>query len=209
MHDPVPEAAQSRAIACLGGSFDPPHIAHLEIARAVREELGLDRVLFLPAVRNPFKSEGPQASFAQRRRMLEALSDGIPWIEVNTIEKELGNPSRSLRTVQALRGLFPAARIFWIIGADNLPGLGKWFGIEELAQLVTFVVLERPGCPVPEKPALSFGLRLHRVKGPRLPISSTDVRKRLQSGQDVRNLLGEHVFRIIQSESLYTSSSQA
>jgi nicotinate-nucleotide adenylyltransferase len=200
--------SRERRLGFLGGSFDPPHRAHLEIAKAARVALALERVHLIPAVRNPFKETGPQADFEKRMRMLKALCADESWLEVNPIEERLGNPSRTFRTVTALRSEFPESRLFWIIGADNLPGLPQWYRLKELVSLVEFIVLERPGEVFDAPPALP-GLRIHRVSGPLLPISSTEIRKRLQSGQNPDNLIPESILEIIRHESLYTLSSPA
>lgn len=182
----VPPPPRSR-IAFFGGSFDPPHRGHLELARAVLHAARMDRLFFIPATRNPLKESGPRASGADRLAMLHAAIGDEDRLGVIDWELMRSSPSYTLDTVTYLEARFPQAERFWIIGADQLPGLSAWSRIEELVSRVTFLVLARPGT-LPIDPAI-HGLRLEWIKAPLFPISSTEIRTRLGQGLPVDNFV--------------------
>ena len=159
----------------------------MELARAVVREAGLERLYFVPAARNPLKLNGPRASGTLRVGMLRAAIDGDRSLGI--IDWELGRPppSYTLETVSHLEERFPEADRFWLIGADQLPGLPKWRRIRELVRRVQFLILARPGASrlAPEIP----GLRLEWVEAPLYPHSSTEVRRCLRNGLPVDNLV--------------------
>jgi nicotinate-nucleotide adenylyltransferase len=194
-----PEAASIEAtirrVAFFGGSFDPPHRGHLELADAVVEEARLDRLFFVPAARNPLKALGPRAPGSVRVAMLEAAIRGKAHLGV--IDWELGRPppSHTLDTVRYLESRFPAAERYWLIGADQLPTLPRWHAAEELVRRVRFLVMARPGAGR-ESPSLP-GLRCEWLTTPEIEVSSTEVRARLEAGLPVDNLVPLPVLEVL------------
>ncbi len=186
-------------IGVLGGSFDPVHLGHLTIARDARERMGLDRVVFMPAAHAPLKEREPGLAAPLRVELLRAALASEPGMEVSTLELERGGTSYTIDTARALRRLHPEAELFWIIGADQAARLADWREIGALAELVEFIVLDRPGVPAPTAgPA-----RLHRLEGHRIEISSSEIRRRILLGLPARHFLPAPVADRIEKDELY------
>src|SRR5207237_6030421 len=133
-----------RKIGIYGGTFDPIHHGHLILGRQACEELGLDQLIFVPALLSPFK-KSTYASGEMRLSMLQAAIAGQKDFLADDCELKRPPPSYSIDTVLQIRERDPNAELFWLIGADNVSGLDKWHRIEALRNLVQFVVLDR-GC---------------------------------------------------------------
>jgi nicotinate-nucleotide adenylyltransferase len=187
-------------IGLFGGSFDPVHLGHLLMAQAAREELGLERLFFIPAAQSPFKPENKPISGADRLRLLRLALAGKAWCEVDEQELHRGGVSYTIDTVRDYAERFPGAQIFYLIGADNVAKLAAWREAEELARLAEFVVVPRPGkaeTPFP-KP-----FRGRALRGFPLGISSSEIRARIKSGQPIEHLVPATVAEAIHTDSLY------
>src|SRR5664279_3437796 len=132
-------------IGLFGGSFDPVHLGHLLVAQAAREELDLTRLFFIPAAQSPFKPDSQPAPAPERLRLLRLALTGKTWCEIDEQELRRGGVSYTIDTVRDYGARFHEALLFYLIGADHLPQLPKWRAAEELARLVEFVVIPRPG----------------------------------------------------------------
>ncbi|RFC41989.1 MAG: nicotinate-nucleotide adenylyltransferase [Verrucomicrobia bacterium] len=186
-------------IALFGGSFDPVHHGHLLLAQDALEQLELDRLVFIPAGINPHKLHAtPKADGLQRLRMLEAAVAGEERLAVDALEIYREGPSYTVDTVESLQERWPAARLFLLLGEDNLPKLHTWHRIERLNQLVEFVCFGRS---TEEKfvPAFPGKLRLSR----RVDISSTEIRQRIAAGLSIRYLVPESVRAFIYAHAIY------
>lgn len=168
-------------IGFLGGSFDPVHFGHLIAAQDAYEQHELDRLFLVPAAQALLKPQEAQSSAADRLAMLLAAVEWDRRFEVSDYELQKGGVSFTIDSVRHFRRLFPNDQLFWIIGGDQLPKLHLWKDIQELAQLVEFIFLERPGHPAKIAPAIP-GLRLHRCDGHLVEISSTELRERARRG---------------------------
>ena len=189
-------------IGFLGGSFDPIHLGHLVIAQDALEGLGLDRVDFIPAAVSPLKGHELTATAAQRLEMVRLAIAGDARFGVLDLELRRGGTSYTVDTVRSLRALFPGAEPFWVIGADQLARLAEWKEIGELVRLVEFVHLARPGVADAAAPAIP-GLKLHRVAGHEVAISSSELRERANRGLPLRHFVPLKVADFIESQSLY------
>jgi nicotinate-nucleotide adenylyltransferase len=153
-------------VAFFGGSFDPPHLGHLAIARAAREALGLDRVLFAPVGAQPLKPHGSTAPFADRVAMTELAIAGDAGFAVSLADAPdpEGKPNYTLGTLRKLRAeLAAGSELFCLLGADSFFGLGSWRGGAEIPFAATLIVASRPGQPVDDLTAhLPRGLTLER-----------------------------------------------
>ena len=129
-------------IGLYGGSFDPIHLGHLLVAV---EELGLDRLFFIPAAQSPFKVDSQHAPAAARLQFLRLALAGQTDCDVDDQEIRRGGVSFSIDTLRAYAGRFPQAELFYLIGADNAAKLRLWREPAELARLAEFVVVPRPG----------------------------------------------------------------
>ena len=185
-------------LGLFGGTFDPVHHGHLVLARDAREQLALDRLLFIPAAVSPHRvDEPPRATPAQRVAMLRAALEGEPGFEVDECELRRPAPSFTFDTVQEKLARHPDARLYLLLGADQLPKFGAWHRFEELRSLVTFVVFHR-AAGVEEHLSAAYPT-LRR----RLDLSATEVRQRVASGRTVRYLVPEAVAAYIHSQQLY------
>ena len=185
-----------KKIGIYGGTFDPIHHAHLILGRQTCEQLGLDRVIFVPAALSPFK-KATHASGEARMSMLRAAIEGELMFTVNDCELRRPPPSYSIDTVLEIHEREPDAELFWLIGADNVSGLNKWHQIDELKKLVQFIVLDR-ACRGEKQP--------FRVIQRNIDISATEIRKRVASGRSIRYLVPKAVEEIIRREKLYRES---
>jgi nicotinate-nucleotide adenylyltransferase len=164
-------------IGFLGGTFDPVHFGHLLAAQDAYEQRGLDRLFLVPAAQAPLKPNEVQSSIADRLAMLQSAVEWDHRFEISDYELKKGGVSYTIDSARYFRELFPKDDLYWIIGGDQLPKLHLWKDITELAKLVEFIFLERPGYPVKAREDIP-GLRLHRCDGHLLAISSTELRER-------------------------------
>lgn len=190
-------------IALFGGSFDPVHNGHLLLAQDAVEQLQLDRLVFVPAGVNPHKLQAaPRATGQARLELLRAATSGVPAFAVDSLELEREGPSFTADTVEAFQARFSGAKIFLLLGEDNLVHLHTWHRVEWLRASVEFVCFGRH-TSVPEYVASEKCLRLER----RVDISSTEVRLRIAAGQSIRYLVPEVVRTLIHHHVLYQSHS--
>ena len=132
-------------IGVFGGSFDPPHGAHLQVARAAREQLQLDLLIWVPAFHPPHK-DTPVTSFPHRHGMVRALLAGEPGAIVSEVESSLPRPSYTLHTLRALKNLFGAGHVWrLIIGADNWAIFPDWHEPEAVRAESSLAVYPRQG----------------------------------------------------------------
>lgn len=185
-------------LGIFGGTFDPPHIGHLIAAQAVHEQLGLDRVLFVPAGVPPHKRDEEITAGDLRLEMLRAAVPEDDRFEVSDVELERDGPSYTVDTLRRLRTDHPDAELFLAIGADQLSEFGSWKDPDEIAALATLVTFGRSGeSPDAERwPA-------EKVDVPEVDLSSTLIRQRVADGRPIRYLVPPGVEKIIRVRGLY------
>jgi len=188
-------------LGLLGGMFDPIHLGHLRAAEIVRESLGLDEVIFVPAGVPPHRGR-PAAAGLDRYAMVALATSTQRAFLPSDVELAREGPSYTVETVAQLRARHPQAEVFLIVGSDNLPMIAEWREPERLLEMCTVAVVERPGsAPAPAgkvPPA-----RLRRVEGTTLPIASRDLRERIRAGRSVRHLVPDGVADYIDKRGLY------
>lgn len=133
-------------VALYGGSFDPPHIAHVAIVKALREKEYIDKVVVMPTFLNPFKSEFT-APASLRLKWLREIFTNYNDVEVSSFEVDLGKKTPSIETVNYLLQTY--SKIYLVIGADNLASLSSWHRYNELEKKVTFIVASREKIEIP------------------------------------------------------------
>ena len=198
-------------IGICGGTFDPFHRGHLDPILAVRGELQWDRVLYIPAFMQPFKQDRRTASGHHRFAMAAVATLDHDGLEVSSIELERGAVSYTVDTLGELRGRYPGATLDWIIGDDNLPRLGEWKSIDAIFGMANFVVLSRGAHEVPapmrdrvtDAPARPRWGTIAFARNATIPISSTEIRNRIQGGEPIEDLVPPPVSRYIHHYDLY------
>jgi nicotinate-nucleotide adenylyltransferase len=180
-------------VGVFGGTFDPVHVGHLAIANAALDDLGLDRVYFVPARRSPLKEDGPIASAEDRVAMLTAAIAGEPRFRVSRIELDREGPSFTVDTLEALRA---EGELYLILGSDAFADFERWREPARIRTLATVVLAARPG--VPNAPA---GVRM--LDSPLMDISSRELRARAARGRSLRYLVAEPTLRYIEEHRLY------
>ncbi len=188
-------------LGIFGGTFDPPHVGHLVSAVNVRHELGLDRIL-LVVNDVPWQKAGTRAISAADDRfgMVVAAVADVEGLEASRIEIEAGGPSYTADTLATLLREDPSRELFVILGADAAAGLLTWERADEVRDLATIVVVERPGAQPASPPP---GWRWTRVEVPRLEVSSTDLRARAVDGRPLDYLVTHEVADWIRDHRLY------
>jgi nicotinate-nucleotide adenylyltransferase len=187
-------------IGLFGGSFDPIHLGHLLAAQAAFEELQLFRLFFIPAAQSPFKPESQPAPAQIRLRLLRLALAGYQQYEVDDQEIRRGAPSFTIDTVRNYAQRYPGATLFYLIGADHIPQLPKWRGAGELARLVEFVAISRPGAGTVATPS---GFRVCMLGGFPLGLSSSQIRARVKAGLSIQALVPPAVAEAIRNSRLY------
>ncbi len=181
-------------IGLYGGTFDPVHNGHLILARDAIEDLGLDRVIFIPASLSPHKQDTNPAEPSVRKEMLLAAIEDEPRFVIDDCELYRKGPSFTIDTVLEIKARHDEAEVFYLVGEDNIRELHTWRRIQELEQLVQFVVLNRN-----DKSVAHLFPTLHR----RVDISATEIRDRVANGQSIRYLVPDKVRALIERHQLY------
>jgi nicotinate-nucleotide adenylyltransferase len=180
-----------RRVALFGGSFNPPHLAHQMACLAVLSTQRADQVWLMPCFKHVFNK--PLLPFADRVGMCNALASTFApgLVSVTEVERDLGEQSRTLITVEHLLQRHPELEFALIIGTDILGESSKWYRFAELRQRVPFIVVGRAGYEGQEGDALV------------LPnISSSEVRRRLHAGEPVDHLLPAGVLAYLKEHDL-------
>jgi len=178
----------------LGGSFDPIHHGHLILARAAREELGLDRVIFIPAHASPHKTGDFSTTGEERLAMVRLAIDGEDGFEFSDIELHRPPPSYTVDTLRQLRAAHPKDELVLLIGADQAAAFDTWREPGEICNLAQIAVLDRAGAAAPDRWPVVRRL---------VDISSTDIRARVAAGRSIRYLTPDSVCDYITTCSLY------
>jgi nicotinate-nucleotide adenylyltransferase len=195
-------------IGILGGTFNPPHVAHLVAGQEAASQLGLDRVLVMPVNVPPHKELEVDPGAPTRLELCRAAVAGDPRFEVSSLEIDRGGPSFTVDTLRELKRDRPQDRLTLIVGADVAHGLGAWHEPETVLELARVAVAEREG--VRRDDILQ---RLRSLRGasahldffamPRLDISSSDIRRRVAQGRPFRHLVPDAVRVAIEEGGLY------
>ena len=186
-------------IGILGGTFDPVHVGHLMDASAARYQLGLDRVLVVPA-RDPWQKHGTVIAPAEIRfEMLAAALDGAAGLEASRIELERDGPTYTIDTVEQLGA--PGRELVLVMGSDVAATLDSWHRVDELRELVTLAIVDRHDASVPGPE----GWRVVRVSVPQLQLSSTDLRRRVAAGEPIDFLVPMPAVRVLRAHGLYAN----
>ena len=194
-------------LGVLGGTFDPVHVAHLVLGEVAREDLGLDRVLFVPAGQ-PWRKSGREiAAATDRIAMLRLATAGNSAFGVSTVEMDRDGPSYTEVTLEALLKEYgKSTELFFVLGRDSLADFPHWHDPQRIAELATLVVADRDAAGVSSElePALpGIVARLCWVRMPRIDIDSTGIRNRVREGRSIRYRVPDGVASYIEERGLY------
>jgi nicotinate-nucleotide adenylyltransferase len=222
---------REQSLGILGGTFNPPHLGHLAVARHARQELGLQRVLLVPAHTAPYKSSasgavggaggvsagdpGPQ----HRLRMCQLAVAGEEGLAVSAVEVERGGLSYTVDTLRSIHASHPNAQLTFIVGADTAGTLGSWREPAELLELAQLAVATRDGTArqrvldalaAVERTGDGGSPEQHSAPGrvsflemPAIEVSSSQVRERVAQGEAIDRLVGPAVADYIAEQQLY------
>lgn len=194
-----------KRVAIFGGSFNPVHRGHIGVACSVVEQGLADEVWLMVSPCNPLKRDTGLLNEHFRFEMVRRAVADAPRLVACDFEFGLPLPSYTWRTFRALEETYPDIRFLLLIGADNWNSFFRWAHHEELLQRYSFVVYPRPGYPMKVS---TLPVNVHVLDAPLFPWSATDVRRRLQRGEDVSEMLAPSVLDYIQKKSLYLQAEQ-
>jgi nicotinate-nucleotide adenylyltransferase len=194
-------------IGILGGTFNPPHLGHLICAQEALIQLELDKVLIIPAAVPPHKTVEADPGAQHRLELCRRAAAGDPRLEVSALEMEREGPSYTVDTLAELHRIAPDNELFLIVGGDVAAGFGAWREPDRVLSLATLAVAKRRGTSrTAIETALSGlqgGERTRFFRMPRIGISSTEIRERVQRHQSVKYLVPDAVASYIDEHRLY------
>lgn len=194
-------------VALLGGSFDPVHNAHIQLALQAQSQLEADQVQLIPAAQ-PWQRQALGATPTQRLEMLQLALALHPSLVLNDIEIQRGGPTYTLDTVLNLP---PGHEYFWILGSDQLNNFCTWKNWQAILQYVNLAVAQRPGSQLTaplelQRYLLQINKDLHIISMEPMAISSTQIRQNIQQGLEITQYVPDSVLRYIQQHKLYLNT---
>lgn len=194
-------------LGILGGTFDPPHNGHLQIAAAAQSALQLAQIVFIPAGQPPHKLDEPVSPLAVRVAMLELALDANPDFAISLLEAERAGPSYTVDTLRALRAVLEHDEIYFIMGMDSLQNLPTWHQPQEIVKLCKLAVLRRPGYGIDldalEQRVPGVKKSVVMIPAPEIDIAAREIRERVRRGEPIGDLVPPPVADYIAAHSLY------
>jgi nicotinate-nucleotide adenylyltransferase len=194
-------------VGILGGTFNPPHLAHLVCAQEAYRELGLDQVTFIPAGTPPHKPVAAEPGAEHRLELCRLAIAGDDRFAVSDLELRRDGPSYTVDTLDVLSKHAPSTELFLILGGDIAAGLPRWHQPERVLELATVAIAERRGTAKASVQRaldeLTGGDRARFFQMPRIGISSTMVRRRVRARQPIRYFVPDGVAGYIETHGLY------
>lgn len=193
----------------IGGTFDPIHYAHLYIAYEAKEQLDLDKVIFMPAGQQPLKIGNNVTPASLRFEMVKEAIKPYEEFSISDYEIENKGLSYTYKTLEHFKNVYKDSELFFITGADCLINLDKWKDVSKIFKVCTFVVFARGGIDTEildiqkRKVENKYGGKIVILKLKELEISSTDIRNRIKSGKRADFFIPEKVNEFIKKNNLY------
>lgn len=194
---------EGAVVGIYGGTFDPPHEAHLSVARAALDRGLADEVWLMVSPENPFKTGRHISPESDRLAMTRLAIQGIPGLLASDFEFSLPKPSYTYRTLCALRDAFPDRRFTLIIGGDNLETFGRWRNPDRILEEFGLVVYPRPGYSLPDALRSHPNVRVLEDVA-QSPVSSSEIRRRAAEGESLSGLVAPEVESYIREHCLYS-----
>lgn len=185
-------------IGILGGTFNPVHLGHLILAEEVRERLGLNKVIFVPAYLPPHKDNSDIAPANERMKMVKLAISGNSYFCVSDVEIRRDGRSYTIETIKEFKIKYPQDELYFIIGSDLLKYLDDWKDLSQIIAMVKFVAATRPGYPLEKIPSHITTVAIRAVD-----ISGFEIRKAIKENKSFRYLVPEAVNKYIVKKRLY------
>lgn len=196
-------------LGIFGGSFNPIHMGHLILAEHIREELKLDKIIFIPAGNPPHKNIGNLELAHHRYNMVELAIENNPFFSISDIELKREGISYTSDTLAGIKEQYPDEELFFILGSDSIIQFPSWHRIDKIFELAGIVVAKRPNVPQAELDnkvnefTEKYNARIIFSKAPYIEISSSEIRNRIKQGLSVRYMVPETVDEYIHNNNLY------
>lgn len=200
-----------RKIGIFGGSFDPIHQGHMNIARSAYEEFSLDEVWFIPAGHSPNKDERGMTSAVHRAQMVELAIASYPYFKLSRMEIDAQHTSYTYLTLSKIKEQYPNAELYFIMGADSLDYFEKWKHPEIICEkaIILAAVRDDMDVAVIHKKIIEiqslFPARIYPIHGGRTEVSSTQIRSMYKETQRVSEMIPDAVERYIREHGLYNN----
>lgn len=186
-----------KKVGILGGTFNPIHLGHLVMAEQALDQLNLDKVLFMPDYLPPHIDHKDAIDATDRVEMIKLAIEDNPKFELELIEVDRGGKSYTFDTMVSLTQAHPEIDYYFIIGGDMVAYLSKWYLIDELLKMVTFVGVKRIGTEMTEAYPVTW------ISSPTIGISSTYVRSSIKNHHALKYLVPDQVLNYIKEHQLY------
>lgn len=200
-----------KKIGIIGGTFDPVHYGHLILAEQALGEAGLDQVIFMPAMVQPFKINLKAAAGKHRYEMLLLAVDGNPGFDVSKIELDTKEVCYTINTLRECRKRFGKdTALFFIMGTDAFLSIDKWYKADSLLREFSFIIGTRPGYKEQELNEMlvdiheKYNTKIMQINNSEVEISSTNIKERIKEGKSIKYLLPKEVEDYIYKNGLYT-----
>lgn len=230
MNTHSPDKSRTARIGLFGGTFDPIHNGHLQVAVDVLQLFTLDTIYFIPCAIQPQKSTDPVAPALNRVEMLRLALEDHPGLALSELETQRGGPSYTIDTLRYFTSTHPpGTRLFFILGIDAFLEIDTWKAYPQLFDLAAFIVMARPGTDASPAQALRTaagyaqhslssqyhlddqgGRLVHPAKQPiylahvsQIDVASTHIRRSIRRGESVRDRVNPVVMRYIEEKGLY------
>ncbi|MBK8294725.1 MAG: nicotinate (nicotinamide) nucleotide adenylyltransferase [Solirubrobacterales bacterium] len=194
-------------LGVFGSSFNPPHLAHVAVIDAARDQLGLDRVIVVPTGDAYHKDSAGEPGAAVRLRLAEAAFAALDGVEVSSIEINRDGPSYTCDTLEEIVDLSPDTEIHLIVGADAAKNFAGWHRPQRILELGKVAVAPRSGIAREDVESVFAGLgageRVEFLEMPEVAISSSQIRQQIAGGEPVGHLLPAKVAQMIENEDRY------
>lgn len=193
-------------VGCFGGTFDPPHLGHLEVARCAQSLYGLDEVWWIPACKPPHKDHADMSSYKHRMNMTRLAIGDNASMSTSDIELRLPQPSYTVATIKALQQQYPAHEFVLVLGQDSFAQFVTWRQPDVIAQHVRLLVYPRDRAPLTNLPSYLAG-RIELMKVPPLAIESASIRLMVRENRPITSFVTDPVRAYIDTHGLYRSQS--
>lgn len=214
-----------KRIGLFGGTFNPIHLGHVHAAETVKEKFLLDTILFIPSYIPPHKDTAEVAAAEFRLDMVKLAVSGHAGFQPSSIEIDAGGKSYSINTLAAIKRIYPQAAVFFILGIDAFLELDTWMDYKNVLQQCCFIVISRPGyslhAEISELPAVirnricdssckdpgtlgkTTECSIFLFSMDSLDIASTEIRRRVHTGEEISGMASDEVIKYIKEKKLY------